>query len=554
MPTVAQAQAPAWQQAWSISPMSQGATSVVRGTAVDASGNVFVTGAFSGTILLGPTLLTSAGNSSATDMFAAKWDAAAGRWAWATQGGGIGSDSGIGIALNGSAVYVTGYFASNSGAVFSGQALTGTTQSQDMFVARYTSSEAGFQPGWATSGGGLGSDVGYSVAVVGASVYVVGTTRGSATVAGQVLTGTASGTTTRVYLAKYIDTSTSTVASFSNGWASAPSGTGESFGFGLAAQGSRIYVSGGISGAVNFTGQALTSINGSSDLFLAAYTDTPTGALVNWATSGGGANSDHGGAVAVQGAAVYVTGLVSGPGTIAGQPLGSAGTNQHMFVARYTDDPAAATGFHNGWAASGTGNSQGLEIAVSGTKIYVAGVFASNAVMAGATLLNSGGQDVFLARYTDTSTGSASGFLNNWATSGGGRGADVGYSLALSGNRVYVGGTSEAPAVFGSQTLAGPTAPAAGFLASLTDNIATSTRSSAAQTTLRLFPNPGRAAVRLTGAAPHAQVQVLTLLGQLVYTTTADAAGTASLLLTEPLTEAIYMVRTGRQVVRLARQ
>jgi hypothetical protein len=67
---------------------------------------------------------------------------------------------------------------------------------------------------------------------------------------------------------------------------------------------------------------------------------------------------------------------------------------------------------------------------------------------------------------------------------------------------------------------------------------------------LSLVPNPARATT-LAGAAAGASVQVFDATGRCVLTATADAAGTAALLLPAGLATGVYVVRTGAQVVRL---
>jgi hypothetical protein len=67
-----------------------------------------------------------------------------------------------------------------------------------------------------------------------------------------------------------------------------------------------------------------------------------------------------------------------------------------------------------------------------------------------------------------------------------------------------------------------------------------------------LFPNPTRAAATLTGAAPGARVLVYDALSRLVITATADAAGTAALVLPDGLAQGVYLVRVGASALRLS--
>lgn len=84
---------------------------VANGVAVDASGNVYVTGSFSGAVDFDPgagvTTLTSNGG---LDIFILKLDAS-GNFVWANAIGGTGADEGLSIAVDGSGnVYTAGYF------------------------------------------------------------------------------------------------------------------------------------------------------------------------------------------------------------------------------------------------------------------------------------------------------------------------------------------------------------------------------------------------------------------------------------------------------------
>ena len=76
-------------------------------------------------------------------------------------------------------------------------------------------------------------------------------------------------------------------------------------------------------------------------------------------------------------------------------------------------------------------------------------------------------------------------------------------------------------------------------------------RTGQAAVAFALSPNPTRTATTLSGAAPHAPVQVLDVLGRAVLTATADANGTAHLVLPAGLASGVYLVGCGGQVRRL---
>lgn len=127
--------------------------------AVDGSGNLYVTGGFSGTVYFGNTTLVSDGFG---DMFFAKYDAD-GNFIWARQGGGSSFTIANSVTLDAAGnSYVTGYF--RASAVFGSFTLTSTGR-DDVFVVKYN---ADGNVMWAKRAGGdalTGSAVGADVAV-----------------------------------------------------------------------------------------------------------------------------------------------------------------------------------------------------------------------------------------------------------------------------------------------------------------------------------------------------------------------------------------------------
>jgi hypothetical protein len=103
------------------------------GVAVGGGGNVYVTGAFRGTARFGGLTLNSAGSD---DIFMAKYNSA-GTPLWAKRAGGISTDEGQGIAVDGSGnIYQTGTFEGT--VTFDGTTLNSYGYG-DIFVAKYSS-------------------------------------------------------------------------------------------------------------------------------------------------------------------------------------------------------------------------------------------------------------------------------------------------------------------------------------------------------------------------------------------------------------------------------
>lgn len=163
-----------WQ--WAV---KAGGTSDDRGRsiAVDAYGNAYVTGNFTGLVgfynngALAAEIILDSGASPVTDdldIFVAKINSD-GIWEWAAKAGAISYDEGYGISVSkcGTA-YVTGYFQKTIGFynVNAGVAsiiMNSTTSTQDdIFVAKINNS--GYWE-WAVKAGGVFGDYGYSVSI-----------------------------------------------------------------------------------------------------------------------------------------------------------------------------------------------------------------------------------------------------------------------------------------------------------------------------------------------------------------------------------------------------
>jgi hypothetical protein len=140
---------------------------VERGNAiaVDWSGNVHITGQFTGTVDFDPGsgsfALTSAGNF---DIFVCKLDNS-GNFAWAgAMGGGIGQDFGHGIGVDAKGnVYTTGFFSDTADFDPGPDPFELTSSgSSDIFISKLDRNGSLV---WAKSMGGTNSDYGYGLAV-----------------------------------------------------------------------------------------------------------------------------------------------------------------------------------------------------------------------------------------------------------------------------------------------------------------------------------------------------------------------------------------------------
>ncbi len=441
--------APAWEGATTGSAQLAG-RSFIRATATDATGNVFVTGYFAGHVAFGNIKLTNASTVAGVwDLFVAKYVPATGTWAWAQRGGGTGNDYGYGIAVRNGSVYVTGAItnslANTNGVTF----------------------------------GGI--DVATSLAPQ---------------------SGASSVTSQDIVVAKYTDNGTSATLN----WTQVAGGTDTDIGYGIAASGAGVYLTGTIFNAssnsknVLFGGSGTvagtlpqhgTSPTASADLLVAKYLDNGTSASVAWTQVGGGLAIDIGQGIAVSGASVYVTGYIGnslanssnvvfgGSGATAGTVPQSGATSTgswDMVVAKYTDNGASAT---LGWTqvGGGTNADYGYGIAASGNNVYVTGYIYNNTANANQVVFGGAGttagttrqngatsfatNDIVVVKYLDNGSSATVA----WTQVAGGTGGDYGYAIAVSGSEVYVAGSLNADAANSSGVVFGGSGTTAGTIA-----------------------------------------------------------------------------------------
>lgn len=303
---------------------------------VDVSGNVYITGTFSGTADFDPgpgvVNLVSAG---ITDIFFAKYDAS-GNYVYAKGIGGTNLDYGASLSVDGSGnVYVTGYYQGtvdfNPGA---GVANLVSAGSDDIFFAKY---DASGNYVYAKSIGGTGTDNGNSIKVDGnGSVYITGYYQGTADFdPGAGVVNLVSAGANDIFAAKY-DASGNYVYAKSFG------GSGNDAGNKILVDaGGNIYVAGSFSSIADFDpGAGVVNLvsAGSNDIFIAKY--NTVGNYV-YAKSMGGSNNDNGsGLISDAGGNIYMTGNFTGTADFdpnAGTQTQTAWNNSDIYLVKLTE-------------------------------------------------------------------------------------------------------------------------------------------------------------------------------------------------------------------------
>ena len=353
--------------------------------AVDANGNSYVTGYFSGSANFGTTTLTSS-SEYYTEIYVAKLDIN-GNWLWANKAGGTGWDYGYGIAVdaNGNS-YVTGAFAES--AIFGTTTLTSSGGS-DIFVAKLDSSGNWL---WAKQAGGTDYDDGYGIVVdINGNSYVTGIFYSSNCSFGSTTLTSSGGSD--IFVAK-LDINGNWL------WAKQAGGTSGDSGNGIAVDANgNSYITGGFKESATFGTTTLTSSGYYDyDIFVTKL-DIDGNWL--WAKQAGGTGDEGSNSIAVDANGnSYITSGFEESVNFGTTTLTSSGYLD-IFVAKID---------HNGnwlWAkqAGGAIDDCGYGIALDANgNSYVTGVFMESANFGTTTLTSSGDRDIFVAKLEEVNS------------------------------------------------------------------------------------------------------------------------------------------------------
>ncbi len=376
---------------------SAGGTSddVGKSVAIDANGNVLVTGFFSSpTITFGTFTLTNVGIG---DIFIVKYDAS-GTVLWAKSVGGTDYEVGNCIATDASGnVLITGYFYSPT-ITFGTFTLTngGNAGDCDIFIVKYDSSGTVL---WAKSAGGTSNDYGYSVATDASGNVLVTGYFYSPTITFGTFTLTNTGSAD-IFIVKY-DASGTVL------WAKSAGGTDEDEGYGIATDASGNVLATGYftSPTITFGSFTLTNpinIGIAPDIFIVKYDSSGT---VLWAKSAGGSGGSEGYSVATDASGnVLVAGSFYSPFiTFDSDTLfPSSSATDPMFLVKY--NPTGTVLWAKG-LASGGDDQNGVATDAFGN-IFVGGDFAMEPFIVGTdTLHQTGDENAFIAKINASAEG-----------------------------------------------------------------------------------------------------------------------------------------------------
>lgn len=379
---------------------------VANKIATDATGNMYVTGFFSGSLTIGTAQLISFGNK---DIFIAKYDAS-GNVLWAVRAGSNGAEEGLGIAVDANEnVYVTGAF---SGTTTFGNLTVNSSGGTDIFIAKYTANGV---ISWVKRAGSTFDDKGNAITVdANGNCFVVGQFRG--TVAFGTTNIISEGTSSIDIFISKLDTNGNFIFTTKAG------GTGSDYGRGITVDNNgNCYITGDFTATATFgTTSLLTS--GNADIFVAKLNSTGTHL---WAKKAGRDNTDIGYGIGVDANAnVYISGIYVGNAQFSNLTLASNNFQLDIFIAKYNTNGDII------WVkkAGGASNDHCNDLAVEPNgNSYITGYFPGTATFGTTSLVSIGAEDIYTSKID-----SAGNFL--WAIKAGGSGSDRGNSVTVTPN------------------------------------------------------------------------------------------------------------------------
>jgi len=389
--------------------------------AVDASGNVFVTGTVRGSVNFGLTELTANSN----DIFLAKYNSL-GDLLWVKLAGGVGDDASAAVVLDANNnAYIVGSYRNT--AVFDTISLV-SAGTDDGFIAKYSSNGDAI---WAKSFGSTGQDVANALAIDGAGNLLVGGFHSGTTSFTGSTTTVATNGNSDLLIAKYNPSGTLV-------WAKGGGSSGYDFAFGIGSdQNNNVYACGEIKGISSF-GSVSSTHAGSSDAILVKFDASGNPQFAN---AYGSTGDDKGMFLDIDANGnVYMVGAFSNTVAFGSNSLISAGITDGYLV-----KITGANGTVQ-WVKQQGGASQdittGVDIGTNG-EVFITGSFGGTSNFDAQTLTSLGNLDIFVGIYSNT------GILNVARRFGGPLDDAARGIFAIIPNNTYISGYFNTTASFG---------------------------------------------------------------------------------------------------------
>lgn len=465
----------------------------VAAVTVDSNQNIYITGFFARTVNIGGTLLDAGAGSG---MFIVKYDTN-GNVVWAKKA--VGNDRIVSTTIavdNAGSVYVGGSFSAASFTMNS-VTLTNSTAStafQDGFAMKFDANGTAI---WGKSYGvSSGNDIVYDlIADSSGSIFVVGGRHNSVT------------NSRNLFVRKV------TASGGGNLWFSEVSGSGFDFATDVTVDNSgNVYVTGIYeSSSLTFGSTTLTNA-GNYDMFVTKFASSGD---VLWSKSIGNINNVVSEGIDVDSNGnLYLFGYFNSPtltiGTTILNNIGSALST--YFVSKFDSSGNAIWAVRpNGGATTSSGANMQVD---SEGNCFITGVYTTANMVFGATnLSNSGGRDIFLARYNTNGTAI-------WAKSIGSSVDDFAQDIALGPNgNCHVVGNFFNSLTFGVTVLNNQSSNPDNldyFLTKLDNTTLSLPETDITNDQFKLHPNPTRDYFELSAVIAIEKVEVYNTIGQLV--------------------------------------
>lgn len=374
-------------------------------TATDASGNIFITGYFTGTVSFGSTSLTSAGDK---DLFLVKLNSS-GVVQWATKGGGTAADQGVDVKCDASGnVYTIGW---HEGTASFGSNSLNNTNGKYSFIVKWDNS------GNILTALNLGGYIKSFDVDNSNNLYVAAVYSGTINVISSALTSHGLNDT---YLSKINSSGAETWVKTI--WSTAGNETPISV---CLTTGDSLLVSGRFGSILNFDGTSSVGANNggasSEDLFLAKYSSTGN---FGWFKQFDGSMSTSDAPQSLVTDAlgnIVIVGTFTTSINFYSNFFNSTGLSD-LFVAKLTSDGASAL-----WAkkVGGNGNDGAMAVGIdNNNSIYLNGLYTNALTFETTNLPAFSNGNIYLAKYSNLGA-------FQWVKYAGGTGEDQGLGLSV---------------------------------------------------------------------------------------------------------------------------
>ena len=487
--SLARAQTPAWQQPAVIAPGTNTSSVAVTSTAADATGNVYLTGSFTGTANFGAISLTSA--SSSYDVFVAKYNSNTRAFVWVKKSSSAaGNFKSAAVAVSGTSVYIAGTFY-DSNPVFFGSVsiISNHPNNPEVFVAKLTDTGTDASFIWVQQLGGPSTDTVTGLAVNGANVYVAGRYDGGGPATFGSLSLSALNYSGNAYVAKLNDAGTGAQFVWVRQVTAKPNSSANISVTALSLSGTRLYVAGAANEDFDrlfFDGITSPAVYPNGRQFVAKLEDAGNSASFVWAKPVAAVGGGQITGIAANGSNVYIGGPFS-----YSIRFGSLGltwpADGHSFVAKLTDAGSTASFV---WACGTRGTTYEVirGIAVNGSRVYAMGSTDGSGIYYDFDLRITGTRNIFVAGFSDAGpTGSL-----DWTARAGTYGTCSATAITFARGTAYIVGYVSGGMSFGSYGINGQ-GSGAGYIAPLPDNTVTATTQHGSAIEAAVFPSPAHA-------------------------------------------------------------